>query len=138
MLTQGYPMTSSLFPTCGDDERFWYWRGASHRRYIHSIYPVHACPPLPGAVYIAVKRTGILRKALAVGRFPVCWEEASRNHIWREMAIQGASEIHVHLLARNEEAAKSICADLEEALLDGIAPAKPGPEAPALTYRIAA
>ena len=51
-------------------ERFQYWQGASGHRYICSIYAPHSCPPLPGAVYIAVKREEDgARSARAVGRF---------------------------------------------------------------------
>jgi hypothetical protein len=93
------------------EARFCYWHGASGRRYIHTIYPAGCCPPLPGAVFIAVKRTGTLRTALAVGRFSVFWDMGVTNDFAR-----GADELHVHLLARDDEDAGMIVADLAAAL----------------------
>lgn len=111
MFLLGSPMTAKLPEDLGRGDRFWYWRGASGRRYIHSIYAADSCPPLPGAVYVAVRRVGNSREGLAAGRFP-CFLEAFSS------AASGleADEIHVHLLARNEADAKAVLADLEGAL----------------------
>jgi hypothetical protein len=116
MLIQGHSMTSTLLRDIGDDGRFWYWRGASGRRFIHSVYPVDECPPLPGAIYVAVRRTGTLRTAIAVGRFPVFWNMSAGNQLARTMTGLGADEIHVHLLAGDEDCARAIQRDLEMAL----------------------
>jgi hypothetical protein len=110
---------ANLLRESDDTSRFWYWQGASGRRYIHSVYAVGACPPLPGAIYVAVKRTGTLRTALGVGRFSVLWDGAARRALDHDMIMKGANEIHVHLLAEGEEAAKFIFNDLREALHDG-------------------
>ncbi|TMJ38191.1 MAG: hypothetical protein E6G89_12780, partial [Alphaproteobacteria bacterium] len=67
---------------------FWYWHGASGRRYIHSVYSPDSCPPLPGAVFLAVRRLGALRTVLGAGHFAGLWdvniatESASR---WRDL-----------------------------------------------------
>lgn len=112
MIIRGVPLTaiSSDRPA---EPRFWYWFGASGRRYIHSVYHADRCPPLPGAVFIAVKRTGALRTALSVGRFSVFWDLHGLPDIGR-----GADEFHVHLLARGEEDARDIAADLARALAE--------------------
>ena len=104
-------MTAKLPEDFGGGDRFWYWRGISGRRYIHSIYAADSCPPLPGAVYVAVRRMGNGREALAVGRFPSFLDAFSST-----AAGLAADEIHVHLLARNETDAKAVLTDLAGAL----------------------
>src|SRR5438128_210826 len=110
MLIHGHPLTA-IPPDKSTEPRFWYWFGASGRRYIHSVYPTDCCPPLPGAVFIAVKRTGTLRTALAVGRFSVFWDMSAAQALCCD-----ADELHVHLLARDDEEAELIAADLACAL----------------------
>jgi hypothetical protein len=97
-------------------ERFWFWRGASGRNYIHSIYTPDACPPLPGAVYVGVKRSGGLRIALTVGRFGPFWDHAQPASLSDTFA--GCDEVHVHLLARGSSAADAVRADLVAAMLE--------------------
>ena len=110
MLIHGHALTSIL-PDKSAEPRFWYWFGSSGRRYIHSVYPVGGCPPLPGAVFIAFKRTGTLRTALAVGRFSLFWDMSGAR------CLEGdADEVHVHLLARDDRDAEVIAADLARAL----------------------
>ena len=91
-------------------ERFWFWRGASGQNYIHSVYTPDHCPPLPGAVYVAVKRTRGMRIALSVGRF---------NSFYGEMPDFGdCNEVHVHLLARKPGTAEDVRRDLALAMED--------------------
>ena len=114
MLAHGSPLVS-IAPDQLDKERFWYWFGASGRRYIHSIYPVGSCPPLPGAVFIAVKRRGSLRTALSVGRFTAFWDVGYNPA--NDSSLQ-ADELHVHLLAHDDDDARAIAADLGRALVE--------------------
>lgn len=109
MLIQGFPFTASLPGAAGQADRFWYWRGASGKKYIHSVYPWGDCPPLPGAVFVAVKRVGNLRTVIAVKRFAPVWDEAFSA--FREL---DADEVHVHLLARNSDHAEAVLADLSQ------------------------
>ncbi len=112
MLIHGFPPAARLNEEGRD--RFWYWRGASGRSYIHSIYEAKDCPPLPGAVYVAVRRLGPLRIAVGAGRFPAFFEKARET---RGAAFPlEADEIHVHLLARDEAGAEGIRRDLDSAL----------------------
>jgi hypothetical protein len=111
MLIQGSPIALTHPQDSDMKERFWYWQGTSGRKYIHSVYDVEACPPLPGAVYVAVKRSGHLRIAVAVGRFAPYWDVSKLEHL-------GIDEIHVHLLARSPEMAETIKYDLASALDD--------------------
>ncbi len=95
-------------------ERFWFWRGASGQNYIHSVYAPDHCPPLPGAVYVAVKRASGMRIALSVGRF---------NSFYGEMPDFGdCDEVHVHLLARKPEAAEDVRRDLASAMAEDLVP----------------
>jgi hypothetical protein len=99
-----------------DDEinhRCWFWRGASGRHYIHTVYRPGSCPPFPGAVYVAVKRRGDLRHALAVGSFSDFWNAALGL---QAIDSRGADEIHVHLLARNPAAVIAVVADIQAAM----------------------
>ena len=110
MLIQGSPISIDFPPHSGDNERFWYWRGASGKKYIHSIYAANACPPLPGAIYVAVRRIGHLRTVIAMGRFSPFWDGGFSAH-----ASMDADEIHVHLLARDNSAAEGVLNDLKAA-----------------------
>ena len=105
--------------TASDDrfrERFHYWKGLSGRRYIFSVYSPKACPPLPGAVYIAVARDSQgNRMARAIGRFAHYWETGSGN-IAAMAREAGATEVHVHLLAEDDSAADATVADLKAAI----------------------
>ena len=89
-------------------ERFWFWRGVSGQNYIHSVYAPDHCPPLPGAVYVGVKRTSGMRIAMSVGRF---------SSFYGEMPDFGdCNEVHVHLLARKPGAAEDVRRDLLAAM----------------------
>ena len=110
MLIHGSPIAINFPHGSHDNERFWYWRGRSGKKYIHSVYAGDACPPLPGAIYVAVRRIGSLRTVIAMGRFSPFWDGTSS-----ELAGVDADEIHVHLLARDNSAAEAILNDLKAA-----------------------
>lgn len=113
-MLNGHPITAKLPEDLGFGERFWYWNGASGQSYIHSIYPLERCPPLPGAVFIGVRRRDGKREALLVDRFPQSWD--GRIPALYGAAASGMNELHVHLLARAGAAAQSVRDDLQEAL----------------------
>jgi hypothetical protein len=75
-----------------------------------------ACPPLPGAVYVAVRRLNGERRAVAIGRFPNFWDGSLDGFVNTTITGLDADEIHVHLLARNDQAAETVCQDLDHAL----------------------
>jgi hypothetical protein len=109
-MLNGFPISAKLPDELGIGERFWYWRGASGQTYIHSIYPAGACPPLPGAVFLAVRRRGDgQREVVRLGRFADRWEGFVPPGF-------AADEIHVHLLARGDAAAAAVLDDLEAAI----------------------
>ncbi len=113
MLIHGSPIAINFPHGSQDNERFWYWRGRSGKKYIHSIYAAGACPPLPGAIYVAVRRIGNLRTVTAMGRFSPFWDGTSS-----ELAGVDADEIHVHLLARDNAAANAVLNDLQAAFVE--------------------
>ena len=93
-------------------DRFWFWTGLSGKRYIHSVYRPESCPPLPGAIYVVVRRLESDRRvAVRMGRFSPLWDfplpvEASDSDY----------EIHVHLLAGDENQTVRVYDDLAAAL----------------------
>ena len=115
-MMQGHPISAKLPEDLGFGERFWYWRGISGQSYIHSIYSREACPPLPGAVFVAVRQAEGSRRAVAVGRFPADFEGRSFDLAAHAPVIRPGDEIHVHLLARDNEAAARVLGDLQHAL----------------------
>ena len=105
---------SELNSLKGFQDRFWYWQGKSGTRYIHSIYAPDACPPLPGAIFIAVQRlTSGKRVALEVGRFCTDWDYVDSLISDYRVGFSLANEIHVHLLAKSDDNAIDVVNDLE-------------------------
>jgi hypothetical protein len=117
MLIHGSPISAELPSDPGLQDRFWYWHGASGRKYIHSVYEPENCPPLPGAIYVAVRREGNLRIALSVGRFTPFWDGTMMSMEAAHVARWGADEVHVHLLAKSAVMAEDILADLRDAMM---------------------
>jgi hypothetical protein len=97
-------------------DRFWYWRGASGQNYIHSVYEPDNCPPLPGAVYVGVERSGSARIAMVVGRFAPFWEKPMPAFAASD--FRECDEVHVHLLAKSPAHAEATRLDLMAALGD--------------------
>jgi len=93
------------------------WRGASGRRYLHSVYSLAACPAMPKVNYILVhcdmfgKRT-----PLRIGR--TVEEASSLNlaHLRQKAAQLGANEVHIHLLAETAQDRRLIETDLRAGL----------------------
>ena len=113
----GHPISKTASADLPElSERFWFWRGASGQNYIHSVYVPDDCPPLPGAVYVGVKRSGAMRIAVAVGRFGPLWDHAKPAALAE--SFNGCDEVHVHLLARNPGAAEAVRADLVAAMVE--------------------
>ncbi len=118
MLIQSSPITLNAPQDADMRDRFFYWQGASGRKYIHSVYELDACPPLPGAIYVAVKRSGHMSIAMAVGRFAPFWDNTIGHDDLNRLEALGVDEVHVHLLAHSPEVADLIKSDLSAALGD--------------------
>ena len=97
-------------------DRFCYWHGASGKKYIHSVYGLEDCPPLPGAIYVAVRRQGDLRTVMGLGRFLPLWDGVLSGRSLDRLRASGVNEIHVHLMAKSVEQYESVLADLGAAL----------------------
>jgi hypothetical protein len=94
-------------------QAFHYWRGASGRRYLHSVYTLIGCPALPRANYILVRRYDDgSRVALAFGQTKDDAATLNLAHLRHEGAKCGANEVHIHLLAENADARVLVEADL--------------------------
>ena len=119
MLIHGSPIAADFPSDPSFKERFWYWSGASGRKYIHSVYNLDHCPPLPGAIYVAVRREGHLRIAVGIGRFTPFWDGTLRGGALAHMRDSRVDEIHVHLLSKSPEAAEMILSDLLQAFESG-------------------
>jgi hypothetical protein len=117
LMMQGYSLSATLPEDTGLGERFWYWRGASGQSYIHSIYEPDLCPPVPGAVFVLVRKSGGERQAIAAGRFDS--DGFLPSDVARPIA---GDEIHVHLLARSADAAERVRVDLEATLETPVVP----------------
>src|SRR5688572_4172594 len=115
-MMQGFPISAKLPEDLGFGERFWYWRGISGQSYIHSIYARESCPPLPGAVFVAVRLKDGQRCPVAVGRFPAAIEGRIFDPAAHAQGIRSEDEIHVHLLARDDDAASRVLFDLQQAM----------------------
>jgi hypothetical protein len=95
------------------DQAFHYWRGASGRRYLHSVYMLIGCPAIPQANYILVRRyENGSRVALAFGQTKDDATSLNLAHLRHEGAKIGANEVHIHLLAENADARALVEADL--------------------------
>ena len=93
------------------------WRGRSGRRYIVGVHPLVESEILDvtDAVIIAVKRDGdgtahVIDIATAGSR-P---SEQSRTRWMSNVQAQGATEIHVHRLADDDQERRAIIDDLRE------------------------
>ena len=94
-------------------QAFHYWRGASGRRYLHSVYTLVGCPALPQANYILVRRHDDgTREALAFGDTKDDAISLNLAHLRHQGAKIGANEVHIHLLADSAHARALVEADL--------------------------
>lgn len=96
--------------------RFEFWKGSSGRRYVHSAFSLVGCPEVPSAVYVLLGcDAGGQRSVLRIAR--VEHEAPSLNlaEIRHRGARLGASEVHVHFLARCESQRRQIERDLRAA-----------------------
>lgn len=121
-MLNGHPLSAKLPEDLGFGERFWYWRGHSGQSYIHSIYGRETCPPLAGAIFVAVRNSCGSRMPISVGRFPVSIVGTKFDMALFAPELEAGDEIHVHLLARDVVSADRVQNDLESALREELVP----------------
>jgi hypothetical protein len=103
--------------------RFRFWRGVSGKRYVHTAYPLLACPELPAANYVLVRRNADgSRTALRVGRTTSQCGSLNRADLRQRAARLGANEVHVHLITESERDRKVIEMDLQASLFASLTP----------------
>lgn len=103
--------------TTADARDFCFWSGASGDRYVHHIYSLIECPELPASNYVLVGRDDSgRRKVLHVGRTTSVATSLNLAEIRMRGAKLGACEVHVHLLAENDDRRRLVDLDLRTGL----------------------
>ena len=98
-------------------EAFQTWIGASGDGYHHAVHTLIACPVLPEANYLMVRREADgSRKVLRIARTRHQSMSLNLAEIRHAAARLGANEIHVHLLGKTVEERARIEADLQAGL----------------------
>lgn len=99
--------------------RVHFWRGASGRRYVHSVYSLIECPPLPPSSYLLVKRDEAgHRTVLHVGEGRSDAATLNLAQVRQRGAALGANEVHVHFMAASPAQRQLALCDLRAGLLD--------------------
>ncbi len=93
------------------------WRGASGRRYTHSVYSLLECPPLPKSVFLLVRRDADgVRTVLHVGLAQSEALSLNLAQVRHRGAQLGANEVHVYLQPRSDTARSLAAIDLRARL----------------------
>ena len=116
----------------GIAQPFHYWRGATGRRYLHTVYSLVECPEISKANFIVVRRDEDgSRTALMIGQTLDDTGSLNLAHLRHQGALLGANEIHIHLLAETAHERAAAEADLTAGQLGRRGPGRAcrGPEA---------
>jgi hypothetical protein len=106
--------------------RFQFWRGATAKRYIHTVFPLVACPVLGRVNYILVRRNADgTRTLLRIGRTQSDCGTLNRAEVRRRAAQIGANEVHVHLIAETDRQRAIVEMDLQAGLFATLSPDGP-------------
>lgn len=96
------------------DSAIVFWRGTSGHAYVHAVYTLAGCPPLPPAAVLLVKKgAGDHRKILDVIGVGHAAPTLNLAEVRRRGAQLGASEVHVHFARRDTQARQTAIADLK-------------------------
>ncbi len=92
---------------------FHYWRGASGKRYLHSVFLLIDCPEIPKANYILVRCDADgRRRALDIGQTFETACSLNLAHLRQRGTRLGAIEIHIHVLADTPRGRDAVETDL--------------------------
>jgi hypothetical protein len=93
--------------------RLHFWRGASGKRYVHTVYSLVECPPLPKAMYLLVQRSRDGRRSvLHIDHGQSEAPTLNLARIRQRGAQLAANEVHVHFLADTEAQRRLVTCDL--------------------------
>ena len=99
-----------------------FWRGASGRRYAHTVYGLIECPPLPRAAYLLVRRDPAgQRQVVYIGSGESSAPSLNLASLRQRGAALGANEVHVHFPAETREARRLVVCDLRAAQFGALA-----------------
>lgn len=103
--------------------RLHFWRGASGKRYVHHVYSLIECPPLPCALYLLVRRDKDGRRtALHIGRGESEAPTLNLARVRQRGAQLGANEVHVNFLADSEAQSGLVMCDLRAGQFGELSP----------------
>ena len=98
-----------------------FWRGASGRRYAHTVYSLIECPPLPRAAYLLIHRDPAgQRQVLHIGSTESSAPSLNLARLRQRGASLGANEVHVHFPAETPEQRQLVVCDLRAAQLGAL------------------
>jgi hypothetical protein len=93
--------------------RLHFWRGASAKRYVHNVYSLIECPPLPRAMYLLVHRDKRgQRRVLHIGCSQTDAPTLNLARVRQRGAQLGANEVHMHFLAETDAQRRLVMCDL--------------------------
>ena len=91
-----------------------FWRGASGKGYVHTVFDLLTCPRLPACTYVLVRRDANgNRRALRIGSVSAEAWSLNLAEIRHRAAQLGANEVHAHLIAAGACARSKVAEDLQ-------------------------
>lgn len=94
-------------------QSFHYWRGASGRRYLHTVFPLVDCPLMSKVNYILVHCSSDgVRRPLDIGQTLSDADSVNLARLRHRAARLGANEIHIHFLSETSAERRATEADL--------------------------
>jgi hypothetical protein len=114
-----------LAPVAGmaidESARCQFWRGASGRRYMHTVYSLIECPPVPQATYLLARREHDgSRQVVHIASGENSAPTLNLARIRQVGATLGANEVHVHFLAETEGQRRLVTCDLRAAVFGAL------------------
>jgi hypothetical protein len=91
-----------------------FWRGASGRHYVHTVFDLISCPRLPACSYVLAYRDASgRRRALRIGTVSAEAWSLNLAEIRHRASQLGANEVHAHLIAADTEGRARTAQDLQ-------------------------
>jgi hypothetical protein len=107
------PKAAPIAVAAAGSPEFKFWIGASGKRYVHTIHRLIGCPEIENCTFILVGRLlSGRRQILRIGRLENDTPSLNLAEIRQLGATLGATEVHVHLLAKGVHQRRSVELDL--------------------------